>query len=274
MRRLSLFILAAALSGGCAAIQPGAAESTYDQALLNATYYGAYYRPVAESSERPERDRRETTPRRDREDRQETAPTTEPVQVASAPPPQVNGAIPEATTPSSSRSTPSDAAAYVEAVYALNETPVTESGASPTIVNMYRHADSTGTVYHATTPAIGDIAFFHNTSDRNGDGRNNDWYAHVGIVESVDSAGTISVLSYLDGEVSRIYMNLEHASDIELDGTRINSELRAARESDPEYTRYLAGELFAGFGSLLGSRTEVVVLDSWSPDSTSMTASR
>lgn len=33
-------------------------------------------------------------------------------------------------------------------------------------------------------------------------------------------------------------------------GVTLNSVLRSKRMSDPEYTQYLAGELFAGFASL------------------------
>ena len=103
----------------------------------------------------------------------------------------------------------------------------------------------------------------------------NDWYTHVGLVEYVEEAGTISVLSYIDGEVSRLIMNLDNPSDLEVDGVAHNTRLREPSDDDPPYSEYLAGELFAGFASLLGNRTEVVVLDSWDPGmSTTLTASR
>ena len=284
----SLF-LASLFFAGCAGIQPGASESVYNQALLNATYYGAYYRPISidnSPSQTPDRatreqernERRATREQERNERRQQESPQNENeahemVATTQLSTPQLSESIPESHRNTSANAT--ESAAYVEAVYALNDTPVTDSSVSTSIVNMYRHADNTGTIYHSTTPAIGDLVFFHNTSDRNGDGRNNDWFAHVGIVESVNNQGTISVLSYLNDEVSRIYMNLEYAEEEERDGVRINSSLRVRNRNDPEYTRYLAGELFAGFGSLLGSRTEVMVLDSWSPESgNSMTASR
>ncbi|TVR03107.1 MAG: hypothetical protein EA398_06225 [Deltaproteobacteria bacterium] len=155
----------------------------------------------------------------------------------------------------------------MEAVYALNETRVaTTSG--PGIVDIYRHAQQAGAIYHTPRPAVGDLVFFHNTFDRNGDGRNNDWYTHIGIVEDVDEAGTVSFLSYMNGEVQRHVLNLESPS-VGREGSRVlNSELRAAASGDPDFTQRLAGELFAGFGSLLGDREEVVVIDNWQPGST------
>lgn len=161
---------------------------------------------------------------------------------------------------------PSDAAAYVTAVYALNETPTSErSGADVSIVDIYRYAQRNGTIYHSSRPAVGDLVFFHNTFDRNGDGRNNDWYTHVGLVESVDEDGTVSILSYMDDHVARAYLNLERADS---DDERVNTTLRRRRPDDPPYTQYLASELFAGFGSLLGERTEFLVIDNWQPGMT------
>jgi len=160
------------------------------------------------------------------------------------------------------------AAQYIDAVYRANETAThtPEDAQDFDIVDIYRHAQRTGSIYHATRPAVGDLVFFHNTFDRNGDGRNNDWYTHVGVVESVDDAGNISVLSYLDHRVSRTYLNLETPDLTRTDdGQLVNTAMRRQNENDPPYTQYLASELFAGFGSLLGDRNEFLVIDNWRP---------
>lgn len=157
------------------------------------------------------------------------------------------------------------AAQYVEAVYERNETEVAER-AQPSVVDIYRYAQAAGVVYHSPRPAIGDIVFFHNTWDRNSDGRQNDWYTHIGIVESTDESGTISFLAYEDGAVRRRWMNLE-SPEVELQaGQTLNSVLRTASRGESSSTQRLAGELFAGFANLLGDREELYVMDRWQPD--------
>ena len=156
--------------------------------------------------------------------------------------------------------TPEFAAGYVVAVYEANEVPLGNAAAG-SIADLYRKAQQTGTIYHSSRPAVGDLIFFHNTFDRNADGRQNDWYSHVGIVESVDEQGTISLLSYLGGKVGRTYMNLESPALAERAGKTLNTRMKAESTG----SEFLAGKLFAGFASLLGNRTEVVVLDEWQP---------
>lgn len=156
--------------------------------------------------------------------------------------------------------TPEFAAGYVVAVYAANEVTLGNAAAG-SIADLYRKAQQTGTIYHSSRPAVGDLIFFHNTFDRNADGRQNDWYSHVGIVESVDEQGTISLLSYLGGKVGRTYMNLESPALAERSGKTLNTRMKAESTG----SEFLAGKLFAGFASLLGNRTEVVVLDEWQP---------
>lgn len=156
--------------------------------------------------------------------------------------------------------TPEFAAGYVVAVYEANEVPLGNAAAG-SIADLYRKAQQTGTIYHSSRPAVGDLIFFHNTFDRNADGRQNDWYSHVGIVESVDEQGTIALLSYLGGKVGRTYMNLESPALAERAGKTLNTRMKAESTG----SEFLAGKLFAGFASLLGNRTEVVVLDEWQP---------
>ena len=161
---------------------------------------------------------------------------------------------------------PFAALGYIRAVYDANETSTGSTDNDVEIIDVYRFTQNEGTIYHSTRPAVGDVVFFHNTFDRNGDSRANDWYTHLGVVESVDDDGNISILSYLDDRVSRTHLNLERPSDArDDDGVVINTAMRQRRSDDPPYTQYLASELFAGFGSLLGERTEFLVIDNWQP---------
>jgi hypothetical protein len=91
-------------------------------------------------------------------------------------------------------------------------------------------------------PRPGDLAFFHDTYDRNRDGRVNDPYSHVAIVEQVE--GDQLTLVHRGGKgIARIRMDVRRPSDRER-----NSILRVRRRDDRPGTRYLAGELSAGFG--------------------------
>jgi hypothetical protein len=157
------------------------------------------------------------------------------------------------------------AAQFVKAVYALNAVELTGS-AGESIPELYRTCRAGGKVYHSSRPAIGDLVFYHNTFDANADGRNNDWYTHVGLVENVDRSGTISVLSYRDGAVTRHHLNLEVTEQASLPGGKpANTALRKQQPGDAPFTQYLAGQLFAGFCGLLGDQSELVLVDNWQP---------
>jgi hypothetical protein len=109
-----------------------------------------------------------------------------------------------------------------------------------------------GKVYDKEIPNAGDLVFFHNTSDRNKDHRNNDWYSMIGIVEKVDDDGSVTFITFSFGQVKRFVMNLYHPQvrREEKTGKVLNDFLRIKRLDDPEYTQYLSGELYAGFGAL------------------------
>ncbi len=160
----------------------------------------------------------------------------------------------------------SHTASYLRATYEANGVSFAESD-DEGVAALHQAVKQRGTIYHATRPAVGDIVFFHNTFDRNGDGRNNDWYTHAGLVENVEDDGTIHVLTYSGGRVDSFAMNLEQpglATD-ERSGKVWNTSVRHKDGDDAPFTQYLAGELFAGFGNLLGDRTELVVIDNWRP---------
>ena len=285
MRNLRLLMLAT-LASGCGSLTTTQAPLAFDQAVLNGRGPGAYVRTgeppseVASSAEvaRPAPARSAPASRPHAGTRPAPSPaqsaragTSQPSSSRHAAPP----AGPAAARPGRSglQFAPEDAAGYVAAVYTANEVALSETERH-SIPDLYRKAQAAGTVYHSSRPAVGDMVFFHNTFDRNGDHRANDWYTHIGLVESVDQDGTITVLSYVGRRVSRIYLNLDAPAVAERDGKTLNTQLRAQSERDPAYTEYLAGKLFAGFGSLLGNKTEVVVIDDWQPTPAAASASR
>lgn len=177
-------------------------------------------------------------------------------------------AAPPAPAPKrSSKFVPAHSAGYIRAVYALNKIEFRGSNDDKAVADLYAQVESRGRVHQASRSAVGDLVFFHNTYDRNGDGRNNDWYTHVGLIEGVEADGTIHVLSFIDNKIDSFVINLEHPKTErdERTGKVWNTRLRDKHASDAPFTAYLGGELFARFGTVLGDRTEFVVIDNWSP---------
>lgn len=97
--------------------------------------------------------------------------------------------------------------------------------------------------HEVDAPRPGDIAVFHNTYDANRDGRRNDSFTHISLVESVD--GDVVTLIHRGGRgLARHRMNLSAPDD-----HSTNSPLR--RVPRGSRMRVLAGQLFAGYGDLL-----------------------
>ena len=116
---------------------------------------------------------------------------------------------------------------------------------------IYGHVLQHGRIHYGPTVHPGDLVFFHNTWDFNGDGRLNDPLTHVGVVERVESDGTVVFVSQVSGGIERYRMNLKtpdtHQSS---DGRVLNDFMRRKEFRDPEATQYLTGQLFAAFGTL------------------------
>ena len=97
-------------------------------------------------------------------------------------------------------------------------------------------------------PLLGDLVFFNDTWDENGDGVRNDRLSHVGVVEALVSDGTVIFVHRTGDRIVRARMNLAHPHDrVDTRGGVLNHYLRAASGSNPPQT---TAELFAGFGSL------------------------
>ncbi|MFT7624319.1 MAG: hypothetical protein ACI9WU_003506 [Myxococcota bacterium] len=102
---------------------------------------------------------------------------------------------------------------------------------------------------HVAKP--GDLVFFHNTRDRDEDGRADDWFTMAGVVERVDGDGTITLIGYARDQIRRLHLNLAHPTvGDDSGGKTLNSMVRAKRLEDRPFTAYRAGELFAAFARL------------------------
>ncbi|MBL8994793.1 MAG: CHAP domain-containing protein [Spirochaetia bacterium] len=96
-------------------------------------------------------------------------------------------------------------------------------------------------------PKSGDLVFFNNTFDRNLNRKWDDPLTHVGLVESVDSNGTITFVHHVSGRVVRAHLNLKKPDLYAEGGKVINDFLRKRPASDHNKGRYLTSRLFAGF---------------------------
>ena len=114
---------------------------------------------------------------------------------------------------------------------------------------LFERAKEIGVFHRRRIPRPGDVAFFDDTYDRDGDGRLNDRLTHVAVVEKVDDDGTITLIHKGGSGVGRTQMNLRHRHVHKRDGVLLNSYLRHKTSHDRRRTRYLTGELWQGFAS-------------------------
>jgi hypothetical protein len=117
------------------------------------------------------------------------------------------------------------------------------------VTAIYRFALGRGRVFTGGHPLPGDLVFFRDTYDRNDDGQPNDGLTHVGLVESIDPDGTVSVIHRVQRGVVRYRMNLAHpdARKDPRSGLAINDYLRPQTRGAPAV---LTGQLFAAYATL------------------------
>lgn len=115
---------------------------------------------------------------------------------------------------------------------------------------IHAHIRKQGTFHQGPVAHPGDLVFFNNTWDYNGDGKVNDPLTHVGIVERQEPDGTVVFISRVASAVERYRMNLRlpHVHKT-ADGRILNDYLRRKDAGDPHNANYLTGQLFAQFAS-------------------------
>ncbi len=151
------------------------------------------------------------------------------------------------------------AAGYVHKSFMVNGVSLPEES-RVSVPKLWDACKQRGSTHHGA-PLPGDAAFFHNAFDANRDGRNNDWYTHVAIVEDVAPDGTAKILSWRGGRVVELTVNPTKPDDVAL-----NSRLREPTADDAPFTQYHAGQLFAGWCTVLAGKRDVIVIDSWAPE--------
>jgi hypothetical protein len=147
-----------------------------------------------------------------------------------------------------------DCTGYVQAVYEAEGIPLRlmMQDAAPTeasgVTAAFRAMEAYGTVFGGggEWPAPGDLVFWHDTHDRNRNGRPDDPFTHIGIVEYVVD-GTVVFVHRGGKGVGRGAMNPARPGEGSANGVILNSPLRS---KNPRLggAPVLAGALFAGYG--------------------------
>ena len=147
-----------------------------------------------------------------------------------------------------------DCAGVTRAIYLAHGIDLYEgapaNGSANGVRLIYNHLRVHGRLHLGPIVHPGDLVFFDNTWDHNGDGRVNDPLTHVGIVERLEGDGTIVFISRVAGAIERYRMNLAqphvHRTP---DGRVVNDYIRRKHWRDEAQMSYLTGELFAAFGT-------------------------
>ena len=150
-----------------------------------------------------------------------------------------------------------DCAGVTRAIFLAHGIDLYDSGSPDPKANgvrlIHHHIRQHGKFHQGPVVRPGDLVFFDNTWDYNGDGLVNDPLTHVGIIERQESDGTVVFISRVAGAIERYRMNLAlpHVHRT-AEGRVLNDYIRRKDIEDPSSTAYLTGELFSAFGTRSG----------------------
>ena len=143
---------------------------------------------------------------------------------------------------------------YARAGFSLG--PDAERSGGLDVRRLYDLVKATGSL-RKRDPLPGDLVFFDDTYDYNGNGLVDDPLSHVGVVEHVVDDGTVVFVHRIGQQVVRARLNLQQPSVRHDDKRRaLNHYLRAASGAWPAKT---TGELFVAFGSLPVAKPERLI---------------
>jgi hypothetical protein len=151
---------------------------------------------------------------------------------------------------------PADCTGFVEAVYEAEGVPLralmrrTAPQELQGVDAAWRTLERYGTIVRdGTWPSPGDLVFWHDTYDRNGNGRADDGLTHVGVVLYVVDR-TVVFAHRGSKAVARGAMDTRRPDEAKApSGEVVNSYLRK-KDARLDGVPVLAGALFAGYGRL------------------------
>lgn len=140
-----------------------------------------------------------------------------------------------------------DCSGFVSAVFSAVGVPM-----DGVVSSIYDLAAVHGTIHWSTTPRVGDLVFFDDTHDRNGNGRWDDALTHIGLIVDVEPDGT-AVYAHAGTrrgrELGRINVR-EPRRHRDEDGRVLNSYLREPKGEEDPIAAFLSGALWVGFASI------------------------
>ncbi len=140
---------------------------------------------------------------------------------------------------------------YARAGFPLGKDALDSGGLD--VRRLYELVRRTGSL-RTRDPLPGDLVFFDDTWDYNGNGQMDDPLSHVGVVEEIVDDGTVVFVHRIGHQVVRARLNLKRPSERHDEKHRaLNQYLRKASGSWPQKT---TGELFVAYGSLPVGRPE------------------
>jgi hypothetical protein len=121
------------------------------------------------------------------------------------------------------------------------------------VARIFKSLDAAGLLYDSNYPITGDLIFWDNTYDANGDGVWNDVLSHIGMVVATAEDGTVSyVHHHLRRGIVIEYMNLREPGVNQRESRGVartlNSPMRAAEEGKPRPALWLSGQLYRILG--------------------------
>ena len=116
---------------------------------------------------------------------------------------------------------------------------------------IHRYVMRHGEVHTRQVPNRGDLVFFDNTWDKNGNGKLDDPFTHIGLVEDVRADGTALVIHRVNRGIVRDAMNLRRPHDLKDEQlNELNGYLRPKGRKEPPGVPHTLAELWAAFGTL------------------------
>ena len=140
-----------------------------------------------------------------------------------------------------------DCSGVAAGIYARAGVSIDDGGGAPSTRSLYEIAAREGSL-RRSTPLPGDLVFFDDTYDANGNGLRDDPLSHVGVVEKILDGGTVLFVHRIGDQIVRWRLTPGRPGDrADEQGRALNHYLRAGEGAFPAQT---TGELFVAFGSL------------------------